>query len=140
MKRLHCFIAFLLSAAFLCLSTGMSRIHLCSSHCCKDKVCQMQSHSPHSLAACCEKKQAGNSPARQQVSSACNCISVLYKTDACLNQTDVILPEIICTDISLQAFTWYSIPEQNIKICSTSSHAPPLSGRSILALHSILII
>lgn len=140
MKRLHHFIALILSVALMCLSTGMSRIHLCSPHCCKDKTCQMQSHSHHIKSSCCTKKQGHANHIPQEVSPTCSCISILYKTDVYLNHTDVTLPEIVCTDLSLQTFIWYFLPKQNIKTSSIFSHAPPLTSRSILSLYSILII
>lgn len=139
MKRLHHFLIFILSVTFLCLSTGMSHIHICSDHCCKERSCLMHSTIPSATDSCCEMSPSAKA-IPQQLSASCSCLQIDYTADFYFSHADYVLPAVMPMDLPTPVFTWYVFPVQSIRSHTILSHAPPLSGRNRLTRHSILII
>lgn len=139
MKRLHHFLIIILSVTFLCLSTGMSHIHVCSDQCCKAKSCLMHSSIPAEADSCC-KSSPSTGTIHQQLSTSCSCFQIDYTADYYFSPTDYVLPAVMPMDLPTPIFTWYFFPVQSVWSHTVLSHAPPLSGRNRLIRHSILII
>lgn len=80
MKRLHHFLIFILSVTILCLSTGMSHIHICSDQCCKAKSCLMHSPIQPDTDSCC-KASPSSKTTSQQLSASCTCFQIDYTAE-----------------------------------------------------------
>lgn len=139
MKRLHHFLIFILSVTILCLSTGMSHIHICSDQCCKAKSCLMHSPIQPDTDSCC-KASPSSKTTSQQLSASCTCFQIDYTAEFYFSHTDYVLPAVMPMDLSTPVFTWYFFPVQFFQSHPILSHAPPLNGRNRLIRHSILII
>lgn len=139
MKRLHHFLIFILSVTILCLSTGMSHIHICSDQCCKAKECLVHSSIQPATKSCCEASLPSEVDS-QQLSSLCTCFQVDYTSDFYFSHADYVLPAVMPMDLPTPVLTWYFFPVQSVRSHRVLSHAPPLSGRNRLIRHSILII
>lgn len=107
MKRLHHFLIFILSVTILCLSTGMSHIHICSDQCCKAKECLVHSSIQSATKSCCEASLPSEVDS-QQLSSLCTCFQVDYTTDFYFSHADYVLPAVMPMDLPTPVLTWYS--------------------------------
>lgn len=144
-KCAHILTAVILALVTMYLGAGVAFVHICST-CCSQKHCIASAAQEAEKENCshCKKTASENNSSccHLQQESACTCMDITYQVDFFHQLSQQALSVVAQLPVELPMQT--AVPQPSVSellSCCLAPNAPPApGGRTLLCLHSILVI